>query len=175
MEKISSAVVSYSNIYRSPTSQQFVIAKWIERNLQHSDGAIGLFHLGVGYHLPGFEVADFLGKADEIIATSKVKWGPPGHNKWDIDQTLNKWNLQAIVPPSNLDIERVGVLDNARFSILQKKNFGFSADLVLNKRIQEKFSYCYILDKNRETPPDRWGFLLKKEIATRHRNSLRCN
>jgi len=89
-EKVRSAAVSKASLYTSPTAQQFVISKWIEKNLDPKDGAIGFYYLGVSYHLPTFEIADFLGKADEVIAISSVKWGPPGHNKWDTEKTLGK-------------------------------------------------------------------------------------
>ena len=66
----------------SATVEQLVISKYIRNKFIPSDGAIGLFYLGtVSFYLPNFEVADFLGKANEDIAKTPVKWGPPGHNK----------------------------------------------------------------------------------------------
>ncbi|MFZ2869603.1 hypothetical protein [Zavarzinia sp.] len=173
IEKAQQSVISSGTVGGSPTAQQYVIAKWIDDNLEPKDGAVGFFYLGVSYHLPRFEIADFLGKADEVIASSKVKWGPPGHNKWDIEKTLNKWSLQAIVPPGPSDPNIEGSLDAARKALAEKRDFGFSPALRVSQNVSEKFVYCYVPESFRGVS-DKWGFYLKRDIAKNH-SALTCD
>lgn len=168
------ALVSYSSINTSPAAEQFIIAKWIDRNLSPDDGPIGFFYLGVSYFLPRFEIADFLGKADEVIATSQVKWGPPGHNKWDIDKSLRKWKPQAIVPSSRADPNLAGAREFALKALKEKRDFGFSPALLVNGNVSNDFLYCYVPDPH-EGVSDKWGFFLRKDIAARHSDQLRCS
>lgn len=170
--KCKNAIVSPSRILASPSAQQFVIAKWIDSHLDPADGAIGCFFLGVSYHLPRFEIADFLGKADELIATSPVKWGPPGHNKWNIDATLQKWKIQAIIPADNSDASIEGKLQHARKSLTRKTDFGFAPDLLLHFALNEKFDYCYV-PSPRPGVDDKWGFYLRRDIAQKYYHQLR--
>lgn len=159
------AIISRSLFYTSPTAQQYVISQWIGDNLKPEDGSIGFFFLGVSYDLPRFEIADFLGKADESIASSKVKTGPPGHNKWDIDKTLHKWKPQAIVPAGPTDPTLPETRENSR---------RHSPDLSLNNEISTDFVYCYVPDSVAGIP-DKWGFFLRKNIAALHSNQLKCS
>jgi hypothetical protein len=159
------AMISPNLIYGSPTAQQYVIARWIDANLRPGDGSIGFFFLGVAYDLPRFEIADFLGKADESIAVSKVKQGPPGHNKWDIDKTLAKWKPQAIVPAGPSDPALAETRENAR---------RHAPDLLFNDTISKDFTYCYVPDSTAGVH-DRWGFFLRRDIAALHLDQLRCS
>lgn len=169
----SNSVISWRNFHNSPTAQQFRVAKWIDENLNPKDGAIGMYYLGVGFHIPRFELADFLGKADETIANSGLKWGPPGHNKWDTDKTLNKWPLQAIIPPRNGDYTIPENLEKAKIELDKKSDYGFGPDLIVNNRVQDRFAYCYIRSKLNE-PNDTLGFYLKKELVGANQASLTC-
>jgi len=105
-----------------------------------------------------------LGKADEAIATLKVKYGPPGHNKWDLDRTLAKWNPQAIVPPGPVDPALPETRENSH---------RHAPDLLLNSRITTDYQYCYV-------PPaefgvrDQGGFFLRKDLVNQYTNLLRC-
>jgi len=160
-----SAVISHKSFYESPTAQEFVISKWIASNLTPGDGPIGFFHLGVSYDLPRFEIADFLGKADESIATLKAKTtGMPGHNKWDVDKTLAKWNPQAIVPGGPVDPTRPETRANS---------LSHAPYLLSNTKIVEGYAYCYVPDSDAGMT-DKWGFYLRKDIARRHLDQLRC-
>lgn len=174
VEKARGAVVSANAVHVSRTASQYVIARWIDTNLKPGDGPIGLFYLGVGYHLPRFEVADFLGKADELIAVSDVKWGPPGHNKWDIDKTLEKWKPQAIVPAAPSDPNRPGVKADARKALEERRDYGFWSALVTNDRLARDFSYCYV-PSPREGISDEWGFFLRKDLAAGYLGRLTCS
>jgi hypothetical protein len=160
-----SAVISHKSFYESPTAQEFVISKWIASNLTPGDGPIGFFHLGVSYDLPRFEIADFLGKADESIATLKAKTtGMPGHNKWDVDKTLAKWNPQAIVPGGPVDPTRPETRANS---------LSHAPYLLSNTKIVEGYAYCYVPDSDAGMT-DKWGFYLRKDIAARHLDQLLC-
>jgi hypothetical protein len=159
-----SAVISQNSFYESPTAQQFFIAQWIASNLAPSDGSIGFFVLGVSYDLPRFEIADFNGVADESIATNKAKNGMPGHNKWDVSKTLDKWNPQAIVPGGPIDPTRPETRANS---------LTHAPYLLSNSKITGEYAYCYVPD-SAAGMPDKWGFYLRKDIATRHLDQLRC-
>ena len=159
-----SAVISQKSFYESPTAQQFFIAQWIASNLAPSDGSIGFFFLGVSYDLPRFEIADFDGVADESIATLKVKSGMPGHNKWDLNKTLDKWNPQAIVPGGPIDPTR----PETRANSLTHPPYFLS-----NSKITEEYAYCYVPDSDLGMR-DEWGFYLRKNIARRHLDQLSC-
>ena len=160
-----SAVISQNSFYESTTAQQFFIAQWIASNLAPSDGPIGFFVLGVSYDLPRFEIADFNGLADESIAVLKARpGGMPGHNKWDVSMTLDKWNPQAIVPGGPIDPTRPETRANS---------LSHAPYLLFNSKITAEYAYCYVPDSDVGLP-DRWGFYLRKEIARRHLDQLRC-
>ncbi len=173
LDRARQSIVTAGRVYGSPTAQQYVVARWIAGNLNPADGPIGFFHLGVSYHLPRFEIADFLGKADEAIATTKVKWGPPGHNKWNIDLTLEKWNPQAIVPPEPSDPTAPGARDNALEALNNKRDMGFAPALVVNERLAKEYAYCYIPDL-RPGLWDKWGLFIRRDIGSRFQH-LRCS
>jgi hypothetical protein len=155
----------------SPTSKQYLITRWINMNLDPSDGSIGMFYLGLAYHLPRYEIADFLGKADEVIASSNVKWGPPGHNKWDISKSIAKWNPQVIIPPSNMT-ELTSEEANLRRGA--QADWGFGPDLKLNQTILSDYSYCFISEKYLNQN-DFHGFYLKNSLKSIHSNKLNCD
>ena len=81
----------------SSIRSQIILADKIKKNLEPSDGSIGLHYLGISYHLPDFHVVDFLGKANEHIAKSNYKNLSIGHNKWDYSYSFENFNI-AVVP-----------------------------------------------------------------------------
>lgn len=171
-DRINYATVSVTRIDNSIGAFHYIIARWIEKNLDPADGALGFFHLGTSYHLPRFEIADFLGKADEIIAQTPVRWGPPGHNKWDIDRTIDKWNPQAIIapfPPNEGDPSR----DLAISKFNSKSDDSWLWEIAFSKKVAEGYTYCYAPDVFRRTERT-WGFYLRNDIAARQVSRLRC-
>jgi hypothetical protein len=171
---VNSSLVRESNLYSSAEAQQFKIVKWIEGNLEKEDGAVGFFYLGLSYHLPSYEAADFLGKADEVIAKSKKKWGPPGHNKWSIDTTLENWNPQAIIPARNLDFSEEEVIEQAMIEYKARVDFGFAPALILNANVRMTYDYCYLRPSYKDESTDNWGFLLRKDLVKLHYSTLSC-
>jgi hypothetical protein len=163
-QRYKSAVISHNSFYESPTAQQFFISQWIASNLAPTDGSIGFFHLGVSYDLPRFEIADFNGVADESIATLKAKAGMPGHNKWNVSKTLDKWNPQAIIPGGPIDPTRPETRANS---------LSHAPYLLSNSKITEGYAYCYVPDSD-VGMADKWGFYLRKDIAMRHLDQLKC-
>jgi hypothetical protein len=160
-----SAVITQNSFYESKTAQQFFISQWIASNLSPTDGSIGFFDLGVSYDLPRFEIADFNGLADESIATLKANpGGMPGHNKWNVSKTLDKWNPQAIVPGGPIDPTRPETRANS---------LAHAPYLLSNSKITGEYAYCYVPDSG-VGMPDEWGFYLRKDIAARHMDQLRC-
>lgn len=82
-------------------AQQIRISAEIKNRLKPSDGSIGLHYLGIGYHLPKFHIADFLGKAEPNIARSTPRFGPVGHNKWDYRYIFETYNIAAAPMPQD--------------------------------------------------------------------------
>ena len=163
-QRHTSAVISQNSFYESKTAQQFFISQWMAKNLSPTDGPIGFFVLGVSYDLPRFEIADFNGVADESIATLKAHDGMPGHNKWNVGKTLDKWNPQAIVPGGPIDPTRPETRANS---------LTHAPYLLSNSKITEEYDYCSVPDSDGGVS-DKWGFYLRKDIATRHLDQLRC-
>lgn len=146
------AVISHDSLYESTTAQEFFVSQWIAINLAPTDGSIGFFNLGVSYDLPRFEIADFNGVADESIATRKAKGGMPGHNKWNVSQTLNKWNPQAIIPGGPIDPTRPETRANS---------LSHAPYLLSNSKITGEYDYCYVPDSDGGIA-DKWGFTFEK-------------
>ena len=80
----------------SAITSQMILADKIKKNLEPSDGSIGLHHLGISYHLPNFHIVDFLGKANEHIAKSNYKNLRISHNKWDYEYSFENFNIAAV-------------------------------------------------------------------------------
>jgi hypothetical protein len=140
------AVVSKEALGGSRTAQQFLATQWINENLDPEEGSIGVFYAGEAAHLPNFEAADFLGKADEAIAVLEPEWGPPGHNKWDIDLTLDKWRPQAIL--STIDQDPLDPESDTIAAEWRDREWthGYLADLITNESIRADYRYCRVRD-----------------------------
>lgn len=160
----------------SLTAPQYRLMAWIRTHLRPADGPVGLYWLGMAYHIPAFEVADFLGKADEAIAALPVKWGLPGHNKWDVDLSLAKWNPQVIVPtiPSPwLGDTPAARRQHALTQLAARDERGFIHDLLVNPAVQARYLYCHVLTLP-AGQPDTWGLYVRQDVAQRHAPHLRC-
>lgn len=171
-EKFDRLLVRDNSINPSGTARIYKIAKWMEKNLNKNDGSIGLFQAGMSYHIPSFEVADFLGKADELIAKTPVKWGAPGHNKWDIDKTLTKWKPQAIIPGTPLNRSKN---EDKQSVIDYLPIYGFYYDLMFSKKLAKNFSYCYIKNQKTNEFEDKWGFFLRSDLVQKYKKDLSCS
>lgn len=85
---------------------QTAMIGYIRSHFKPNDGALGLAWLGtLTYYLPEYECADFLGKADPVIARGPVNWGPIGHNKWNINYTIMAHHI-ALIPVEDRDFAR---------------------------------------------------------------------
>ncbi|MGH7334342.1 MAG: hypothetical protein ACREKS_16685 [Candidatus Rokuibacteriota bacterium] len=63
-----------------------------------TSATIGVYYAGtVPYHMPAHRFHDFLGKSDRVIAASRARPGPPGHNKWDYQHSLERIRPDVIV------------------------------------------------------------------------------
>lgn len=166
--------VDAAHVAGSYTAPQYVLTQWIDAHLAPSDGAVGLYWLGMGYYLPRFEIADFLGKADELIARQPVKWGPPGHNKWDTDATVRKWRPQVIIPtlPPPWDGDFKAYRAHLAALTQRREGWGFVHDLVLSQVVAEQYRYCYI--GAWRGIEDRWGMYIRHDVAASHAAQLRC-
>jgi len=156
---------THEEISASQTAKFYVATDWINTNLNPKDGSIGLFYAGMAFHLMEFETADFLGKADELIARSDRKWGPPGHNKWDIGATLKKWHPQAIIPSGSLDDPTTNVaLKNALHEIEYKSDFGFAPTLIVNRDIRVNYNWCKVTVSYKDFDVTE-GLFIRKDIS----------
>lgn len=78
-------------------SDQAILADCLRSHLSPADGDIGIFTLGsLPYYLDEYSFADFLGKADAVVAHGPAHWGPTGHNKWDIRHTLQDRHVSVV-------------------------------------------------------------------------------
>lgn len=167
------AIVSKEAVTAERTVNQYELAQWANANLDPADGALGVFYAGVAYHLPDFEVADFLGKGDEAIATLPPQQGMPGHNKWDIDTTLDKWNPQAILPTVVIDPTDPAQRDYAERWQAERWNHAYLADLFLDPRVQQDYRLCMVPDIRGVTDVT-FGILLRADIAARQAQAADC-
>lgn len=167
------SLVTEVSITSSEITKQFLLTEWINTHLEPDNGSIGLFYLGIGYHLRDFELADFLGKGDEMIAQTEVKWGPPGHNKWDIDKSLDKWSPQVIIPAAPVDIQNDFLKAEALIYIEERLPFSFQSELILNDRMLDQYHYCFAVFDT-ETFPDYWGMFVRNDIAAVKKEYLNC-
>ena len=169
----SSAKKNESDIYSFVMPQHDLI-HWIKGNLRHSDGVIGLYWLGMAYYIPDFDVSDFLGKADEMIASQSVKWGPPGHNKWDADATIAKWHPQFIIPalPVSWEKDDARIRQEAMKGMALRQGWGFMHDLVLSRQLMNEYAHCRI--KSGGNGRESWDFYIRNDIHARHRAELDC-
>jgi hypothetical protein len=167
-------VIDRQDAPSSFTAPQYLLTEWIAGNLSPGDGPVGLYWLGMAYYLPEFDAADFLGKADEMVASSSKKWGPPGHNKWQTGATVKTWNPQVIIPalppPRNRDFIEYLVYARGRFE--RQEGWGFVYDLVLNQEVARRYKYCYTAGGR--GIDDVWGFYVRNDLAERHRAQLTC-
>lgn len=167
------AVVSKEALPGVRTAELYLASQWINQQLDPEEGSVGVFFAGVADHLVDFEAADFLGKADEDIATTTVQWGPPGHNKWDIEETITKWRPQAIMPTIDqdpLDPTSDEIAEDWRANL---RTHGYVADLITSPLIRSEYRYCRV--------PDPSGFtdhtvdiFLRNDIASRYQNEIDC-
>jgi hypothetical protein len=143
----------------SGLAQEIVLADYIKGHFAPTDGAIGLFFLGeVSFKLDQFQAADFLGKADEMIARGPVKHGPPGHNKWDIDASLAKWN-PAIVPMMSIFAEAPQAA--LKQQVLDKVDFAFWRDFAANDRVRAQYIFC------KPYASLEWGLYVRSDLWNR--------
>jgi hypothetical protein len=168
------AVVAKDEVDGVATAKQYALATWVEEQLSPDDGSVGLFFGGVSYHLPDFEIADFLGKGDELIAALPAKdSGLPGHNKWDIDATLDKWQPQVILPTTVIDVLSDEGRTYAQQWLESGWNHAYLPDLFLSPRVQQDYRLCFVPGPG-EVADQEYGLLLRNDIAAQHASGTRC-
>lgn len=167
------AVVSAEALPGSRTAQQYLATQWIEANLDPGDGSVGVFYAGEAAHLPDFEAADFLGKADEEIASLEPQWGPPGHNKWDIDLTLEKWRPQVILSTIDQDPNDPSADALAEEWRANRWTHGYLADLITDDVIRADYSYCRVPDPTGRTAAT-VDMLVRNDVVQSQRATIVC-
>jgi hypothetical protein len=117
-----------------PNVDHYLLTEYIKDNIPPIEGSIGVFWLGTSsFYLYDYEMADFLGKADESIAQLEPLNSIPGHNKWNTRISFEKWNPAIIISNESTmaDIIEHGC------------NEGFDYDWAFNKEF-----HCYALSLN---------------------------
>ncbi len=159
----------------SETAQQYALARWIDAQLDPADGAIGWYQLGTAFYLPRFAAADFLGKADEAIATLPPHPGQAvGHNKWDIPLTLRKWRPQAILHAWAADLaspDDARRADTLAHAAREYAAGAYYAHTLYDPAVRNGYQACVPLDRS---GGGGWGLLLRNDLAARHRAGLQC-
>ena len=137
-----------------PEIEQLMLSKYIKDKIKPSFGSIGYCYLGVASGYIDYEAADFLGKADEDIASSNIKWGPTGHNKWDAQKTIRKWNPALVF----MSKQRTQMSPYERLQNIEKRmNFAFWSDIC--NELEEQ-NYTFILPE----PEFDYGFYVRHDL-----------
>jgi hypothetical protein len=125
-------------------------AKIIRQDLP-SGGTIGIYTAGVlPYLMPEYRFHDMLGKSDRSIAGSRAHWGPPGHNKWDYEYSLDQVKPAALVTAASYD----GASDSQmRQQVKDQIDFGFNPALWLNPTFQKYYRPHRIVPGHRGKSP----------------------
>ena len=133
------AAVVFHQGFEAPATDgaddQAILASYVRAHVTPDDGQIGLFVLGsLGYYLPEYRMADFLGKADPVIANEPVKWGLIGHNKWDIPYTLQARHV-SVVPFTPVPE------DEARRVLASHADWAFNAAFQTDDYVRQHYTY----------------------------------
>jgi len=134
---LSRAEPSFANKGSILINEEVRIAKFLNCALRPDQGSVGLYYLGIGYHLPDFHIVDFLGKAEPNIAQSARKFGPVGHNKWDYDYAFATYDILAL-PVA----EAIVNLTQREGYVLQERDFMYYEDVVLF--LEERGGYRFV-------------------------------
>lgn len=144
------------------TATQYLLSKDIKNSITPQDGAIGLFYLGaISFALPEYEIADFLGKADEMIANSEAHIGQPiGHNKFNPHKTIKKWNIAVLPYPA----DRESIATDEDLEIIKNKKNHYYYSLTKLALIESGYIFC--------TPNHQlnWGVYVRKDLVNKFKN-----
>ena len=139
-------------------ASQAVLAEFLRARIRPEDGQIGLFALGaLSYYMPDYKFADFLGKADSVIAAEPPKWGAIGHNKWDYPYTLSHRNVSVI--PSNLMDPKAAAL-----ALQKHEDFGFVAAFQLDPYLHAHYTF---MSAQQIGAPGSIGLLVRNDLVSR--------
>lgn len=138
---------------------QVALAPVIRAHIRPEDGQVGLFWLGaLSYYLPEFAAADFLGKADPVIARTPVHWGPVGHNKWDFAWSLRERHVAVVPFPPPLDPAE------ARRIVESRRGIGAFAAFQLDPAVAAGYTY---LSAARLGQNHGWGLYVRNDLVGR--------
>lgn len=142
-----------------PTIEHTLLAGRLREKLDPEQDTVGLFWLGAAsYELRGFDVVDFLGKGDERIARLDVRWGPPGHNKWDIALSLKRWNPAVIIARADAASKPSLV---RRQMIAARQPWTFWDALYEDDAVVERYQYCAPRSARE------FGLLIRRDVVDR--------
>jgi len=147
--------VNYA-VHRDYRFEQLALIFEIREHVAPHDGGVGLFWLGaLGYYLPEYEIADFLGKADDVISRlDPVAGCAAGHNKWNFRHTVNKYNV-AVIPVLESAL-------NLPSSLSQQCNF--FQKLVDDPYVKERFKFLSSKELGYNVD---WGLLVRNDLLPR--------
>ncbi|MEZ8419382.1 hypothetical protein AB6D02_18525 [Vibrio splendidus] len=144
------------------TATQYLLSKEIKKSITPEDGAIGLFYLGaISFALPEYEIADFLGKADEMIAQSEGHIGQPiGHNKFNPQKSIKKWNVAALPFPE----EKANINIEEELETIKNKPHHYYYSLTKLALIKSGYIFCMPNIKLN------WGVYVRKDLVSKFKN-----
>lgn len=126
--------------YWHPMVEHLMMAKTVEQRLNPATDVVGLFWLGAAsYELSAFEVNDFLGKGDEMIARMPKKWGMPGHNKWDIGTSIEIHRPVVVFARADIHHKPRSL---RRDAVQKHANWAFWDDFYEAPAVQKGYVYC---------------------------------
>jgi hypothetical protein len=140
-----------------PMVEHLMMARVIDQRLNPVHDVVGLFWLGAAsYELSSYEVSDFLGKGDEMIARLPKKWGMPGHNKWDIEKSIDFHHPSLIIARADIHYKP----RNLRAAAVERKaDWAFWDDFYEASSVQSGYLYC------QPTWAKEFGFVLRRDKA----------
>lgn len=152
-------VLSIHNL--DPQMGNVALAEIIRRHIQPSDGEIGIFWAGaLPYYLPEYRFRDVLGKADAKIAHESVKWGPPGHNKWDFTYVLTD-RRPVLIPYFEMSDSQ------AREMLNRHENYAYYAAFQENPLTRACYTYLSPRTLGVDFP---MGLMVRDDLVARFRN-----
>ncbi len=154
---VSQKISKERSVMEISLGNQLGLATIINQSLVPEDGSIGLHNLGIAYHLPDFHVVDFLGKAEPYIARLPAKSDVIGHNKWDYDYALSKYNIAAV--PISAAIYRMSLeLESVEF-----RHKGYAFAIFAAQKLNSTGNFEYI-GSNRLCFSSRFGLFVRKDL-----------
>lgn len=160
-------------IFADTRMSQIALSNVIRKLISPAEGEIGLAYLGISYYLPEYRIADFLGKADPVIAHQSAKPGNwVGHSKWDVAHSLIGRNV-TVFPFATYFLSRDPVTGrygpSPRLTAEASGGFQFASDFAASDLVWDKYEFFSPAMLGQDHS---WGLFVRKDLAHRVRERL---